>query len=167
MEQCSFHLASFFIFYLSLLSTAMHACQPSGKSALSTIALSIPALIYVTWSREMSHLSKIPIPISIFLHHFLKTSMDIWLQSYEGFDNAKINIKERNLNTAFANISKTTSPTSDSFLLIMSYIARVFSYLCPDDELLRSSVLELNAFEVFHCAFFYCLYRIQRQYTRL
>ena len=54
--------------------------------------------------------------ISIFLHHFLKTSkcfilmqsplkLDIWLQSYEGFDNAKNNMKERNLNTVFANIS--------------------------------------------------------------
>ena len=38
--------------------------------------------------------------------------LDIWLQSYEGFDNAKNNIKQRNLNTVFANISKTTSPTS-------------------------------------------------------
>ena len=49
--------------------------------------------------------------------------LDIWLQSYEGFDNAKNNIKQRNLNTVFANISKTTSPTSDSFLLIMSHIS--------------------------------------------
>ena len=30
--------------------------------------------------------------------------LDIWLQSYEGFDNAKNNIKQRNLNTVFANI---------------------------------------------------------------
>ena len=47
--------------------------------------------------REMSHLSKMS--ISIFLHHFLKTwkcfilmqtplELDIWLQSYEEFDNA-------------------------------------------------------------------------------
>ena len=86
---------------------------------------------YVTWSREMSHLSKIS--ISIFLHHFLITSkcfilmhtplqLDIWLQSYEGFDNYKNNIKQRNLNTVFANISITTFPTSDSFLLIMSHM---------------------------------------------
>ena len=79
----------------------------------------------------MSHLSKIQIPI--FLHHFHKTSkcfilmqtplqLDIWLQRYEGFDNAKNNMKQRNFNTVFANISKTTSPTSDSFLLIMSHI---------------------------------------------
>ena len=84
---------------------------------------------YVTRSREMSHF-----PISIFLHHFLRTSkcfilmqtplqLDIWLRSYERFDNAKNNIKQRNLNTVFANISKTTSPTSDSFLLIMSHIS--------------------------------------------
>ena len=61
----------------------------------------------VTRSREMSHLSKIS--ISIFLHHFLKTSkcfifmqtplqLDIWLQSYEGFVNANNIIKQRNLN---------------------------------------------------------------------
>ena len=85
----------------------------------------------VAWSREMSHLSKIS--ISIFLHHFLTTSkrfilmqtplqLDIWLQSYEGFDNAKNNIKQRNLNTVFANISNPVSPTSDSFLLIMSHM---------------------------------------------
>ena len=41
--------------------------------------------------------------------------------SYEGFDTAKSNITQRNLNTVFANISRTTSPTSDSFLLIMSH----------------------------------------------
>ena len=71
--------------------------------------------------------------ISIFLHHCLTTSicfilmqtplqLDIWLQSYTRFDNAKNNIKQRNLNPVFANISKTTSPTSDSFLLIMSHL---------------------------------------------
>ena len=49
--------------------------------------------------------------------------LDIWLQSYEGFDNAKNNMKQRNWNTVFANISKTTSPTSDSFLLIMSHMS--------------------------------------------
>ena len=48
--------------------------------------------------------------------------LDIWLQSYEGFVNAKNNIKQGNLNTVFANISKTTLPTSDSFLLIMSHM---------------------------------------------
>ena len=48
--------------------------------------------------------------------------LDIWLQNYEGFVNAKNNIKQRNLNTVCANISNTTSPKSDSFLLIMSHI---------------------------------------------
>ena len=47
------------------------------------------------------------------------TKLDIGLQSYAGFDNAKINIKQRNLYPVFANISKSTSPTSDSFPLIM------------------------------------------------
>ena len=32
--------------------------------------------------------------------------LDIWLQSYEGFDNGNNNMKQRNLNTVFANISK-------------------------------------------------------------
>ena len=48
------------------------------------------------------------------------SQLGIWLQNYEGFDNAKYNMKQREWNTVFANISKTTSPTSDSFLLIMS-----------------------------------------------
>ena len=48
--------------------------------------------------------------------------LDIWLQSSEESVYAKNNIKQRNLNTVFANISKTTSQTSDSFLLIMSHI---------------------------------------------
>ena len=34
-------------------------------------------------------------------------------------------MKQRNLNTVFANISKTISPTSDSFLLIMSHIVNI------------------------------------------
>ena len=69
------------------------------------------------------------------MHHFLKTpkcfiliqipvQLDIWVQSYEGFDNGKNNIKQRNLNSVLANISKTTLPTSDSFLLIMSHICK-------------------------------------------
>ena len=88
------------------------------------------------------------ISISFFLHHFLVTSkcfnlmqtplqLDIWLQSYEGFVNAKNNIKQRNLNTVFANISKTIFPTSDSFLLIMSQMlkdtASLSIFLLPQD----------------------------------
>ena len=44
--------------------------------------------------------------------------LDIWLQHWH----AKNNIKQRNLNTVFANISKAIWPTSDLFLLIMSHI---------------------------------------------
>ena len=40
----------------------------------------------------------------------------------EGFNNAKYNMKQRNLNIVLAIISKTTSPTPDSFFLIMSRI---------------------------------------------
>ena len=47
----------------------------------------------------------------------------VWMHLYDRFDNAKNNIKQRNLNTVFANISNTTLPTSDSFLLIMSHVA--------------------------------------------
>ena len=89
---------------------------------------------FVTWSREMSHLSKNS--ISIFLHQCLTTSkcfilmqtplrLDIRLQSYEEFDNAKNNMKQRNLNPVYANISKTTSPTSP-FLLIMSHLTMIW-----------------------------------------
>ena len=73
-----------------------------------------------------------------FLNHLLITSkcfilmqtplqLDIWLQSYEGFDNFKNSMKQRNLNTVFDNISKTTSPTSDSFLLIMSHMLLLYA----------------------------------------
>ena len=48
--------------------------------------------------------------------------LDIWLQSYEQFINTENNIKQRNLNSFFANISKTISATSDSFPLIMSHV---------------------------------------------
>ena len=99
----------------------------------------------MTRSRGMSHLSKMS--ISNFLHHFLRTlkcfilmqtplRLDIWLQGYEGFHNAKNNMKQRNLNTVFANISKTTSPTSDSFLLIMSHIQKCeITFHRKNDEL--------------------------------
>ena len=50
--------------------------------------------------------------------------LDILLHSYDGFDNAKNNMKQRYFNTVFANISKTTFPTSDPFLLIMSHIRK-------------------------------------------
>ena len=77
--------------------------------------------------------SLVEISIHIFLHHFLITSkcfilmltplqLDNWLQSYEELVNAKNNIKQRNLNTVFANISKSIFPISDSFLLIMSHM---------------------------------------------
>ena len=46
--------------------------------------------------------------------------------NYKGFVNAKNNIKQRDLNTVIANITKTASPTSDSFLiLIMSHIISI------------------------------------------
>ena len=72
-------------------------------------------------------------PIPVFLGHFLITpkcfiliqtllQLDIWLQSYEELVNAKNNIKQRNLTTVFANISKSISPTSDSCLLIVSHM---------------------------------------------
>ena len=54
--------------------------------------------------------------------------LDIWLQGYEGFVNAKNNIKQWYLNTVFANISNTASPTSKLFLLIMSHILFCSSY---------------------------------------
>ena len=106
----------------------------------SKVLCQVP-LPYVTWSREMSHLSKKS--ISIFLHHCLTTSkcfilmqtplqLDIRLQSYEEFDNAKNNIKQKEFEPCFANISRTTSPTSDSFLLIMSHIVRQLTKVsCP------------------------------------
>ena len=106
-------------------------CNTSVRMPFSFFVMYHHFTYNVTWSREMSHSSKIY--FFIFFHHFIITlkcfilmqtplQLDIWLQSYEWFINGKNNIKQRNLNTVFANISKTTSPTSDSFLLIMSPI---------------------------------------------
>ena len=69
---------------------------------------------------------------------------DIWLESYDGFVNAKNNVKQRNLNTVFANISRTTSPTSDSFLLIMLQLQmcnRPFKYMFSGLKALSLSVV--------------------------
>ena len=77
--------------------------------------------------KEMSHLSKIS--ISFFLLPFLKTfwckPCYNWIYDFRVMKDMtmlKIIWNVRNLNTVFANISKTTSRTSDSFLLIMSHI---------------------------------------------
>ena len=70
--------------------------------------------VYVTRSRKMSHLSNIS--ISIFLHRFHNTykccnvmqtpsQLDMWLQSYEGFDNAKT-IWNKGIWTLFLPISQ-------------------------------------------------------------
>ena len=80
-----------------------------GETAREVSDARIP---YVTWS--MSHLSKIQ--ILIFLHHLLITSkcfnltqtplqLDIWLQSYEEYVNAKNNIKQ--LEHCFCHYLKT------------------------------------------------------------
>ena len=45
------------------------------------------------------------------------------LQSCEGLVDAKNNVNKKDLNTDFANITKTISVTSNSFLLIMSLVA--------------------------------------------
>ena len=54
--------------------------------------------------------------------------LDIWLQSYEQFIKAENNIKQKNLNSFFANISKTLSATSDSFPLIMSQMCLLYRF---------------------------------------
>ena len=72
-----------------------------------------------------------PLSHNIKMLHFMlmqtPLQLDIWLQSHEGFVNAKTILK--NLITVFANFSKRTSPTSDSFLLIMSHIVMT-KYWC-------------------------------------
>ena len=72
--------------------------------------------------------------------------LDIWLQSYEDFVNAKNNIKHKNLNTVFANISKTTSPTSDSFLWIMSHIWKFCFWEIVYVEFLHKSIFDLFSY---------------------
>ena len=64
--------------------------------------------------------------------------LDIWLQRYEEFVNAKNSKKTKELEHCFCHyISKLISPTSDSFLLIMSHnvsgiivVDRDFSLFC-------------------------------------
>ena len=97
---------------------------------------------------NMCHLLKMLIPS--LLRYFLITSkyfimmqtpvkLDTWLRSYEEFVIAQTNIKQQIGNAVFANISKTISPTSDWFLLIMSHVKRKISnFLC---ELLFDSTV--------------------------
>ena len=78
----------------------------------------------------MSHMSKIfncvfltPPPDNFKMLHFdanPKNCKSDYIQSYEQFIRTKNNIKQKNLTSFFANIAITISPTSDSFLLIMS-----------------------------------------------
>ena len=103
---------------------------------------------YVTRSREMSHLSKIP--ISSFLHHFLKTQkcfilmqtplqLDIWLQSYEGFDTAKNDMKQRNFNTVFCHYLQHNIP--DIRLIPLDHVTYLFQNSNP--ELWHDSFIEI------------------------
>ena len=77
-----------------------------------------------------------------------------WISGYRVMKDLSMlinNIKQRNLNTIFANISKTTSPTSDSFLLIMSHIYKLTLIACniieTCDNLVK--VLSINYLYIF------------------
>ena len=135
-----------------ILSWILKFKDISGALIFTFFSLSLSFSIYVTWSREMSHLLKMSIPF--FVHHFLITpkcfilmqtplQLYIWLQSYEEFVNAKNNINQRNLITVFGNISKTTWPTSDPFLFIMSHITSLIGgltssvYRLTEERLMR------------------------------
>ena len=60
--------------------------------------------------------------------------------------NDKNNIKQRNVNTVFANISKTIWLTSDSFPLIMSHVA-FWNELTP----LFTTCTDNSAYETSYC----------------
>ena len=88
----------------------------------------------VTWSRKMSHLSnKFNFYFLTSLSHNLKNASFWCKPHYNWISDSKVmkdlsmpkkkEQKKRNLTTVLANISKTTSPTSDSFLLIMSQMS--------------------------------------------
>ena len=62
------------------------------------------------------------IPTKCFIFSQTPFYFDVWLPSYEEFINAKNNINQKNLNTLFANNSKSVSPTSDLFLLSVSQL---------------------------------------------
>ena len=52
--------------------------------------------------------------------------LDVWLQSYEEYINAKNNIKQKILNTVFANISKTIS---DIRLIPLDHVTNCVMFL--------------------------------------
>ena len=87
--------------------------------------------LYVTRSRgNESLVDKFQFCITskcFILMQIIPLKLNIW--SYDEFINAKNNIKQKNLNTVFVIISKTLSPTLDSFLLIMSHV--IISSLLP------------------------------------
>ena len=92
----------------------------------------ITYITYVTWSREMSHVSK------FFNFEFLTPLSDILKMLYFDANPTRIgglvselwaihqytkhNIIQNNLNSFFAHISKTIYATSDSFPLIISHM---------------------------------------------
>ena len=63
-------------------------------------------------------------------------------------------MKQRNLNTVFANISKTIWLTSDSFLLIMSQLIKIntttniYTYVSAFLVLIPNEVIKFNNFDI-------------------
>ena len=64
----------------------------------------------------------------------MQTTLQLVTELNEEFSNVKNNKKQRNLNTVFANISKTIEPTSDSFPLIMSHFYLTLQACCTEIE---------------------------------
>ena len=76
--------------------------------------------------------------------HFDATPIRIGCLVTEQFINIEINIKQNNLNSFYANISKTISAISDVFPLVMSHIS--LSNMVMEDDFNKVQI------EVLFCA---------------
>ena len=90
--------------------------------------------------RGMNHMSKIfYFAISTSSANVIQTPLvlNIWLQSCVRIvcENSQNNIKQKNWDSFFANISNEISTTSDSLPLIMPHI----SFKCEDDKITSNS----------------------------
>ena len=99
----------------------MHHFQTKWKCSM---------VLHVTWSREMSHLSKCQFLFSYTIFWFWCNPHYNWISGYRVMkDLTMLNtLWNKGVWTLFLPISQNNMPTSDTFLLIMSHIFYTSSY---------------------------------------
>ena len=101
----------------------------------------------------------------------IRLELDIWLLSYEQCINVENNIQQRNLNSFFANISKTIFTTSDSFSLIISLVLTISRTFQKSFEDTYSEVQGWNSVHIIRQntfkleKFYLCYYNGDLQYA--